>query len=353
MIRTVITMKRALLLLVLAGCTVHSARADGHILIRVSCKVIVNVSGDLPPGFHENFVAAAIDMANQAMDAHGRGYRFVLVDPVFQIGGDGSHRPQPSRYFNPQFYLNRHLRDEMESDALANPELYAWNASAVNIFFNADSWHLCPRASDQLIVLLGQVSPIEESYSHTVGHLMNLCHVAGCECQFCCESDQTGTCHTSPGNDGMSDTLPVLSCWDQDEIAQHNFGLNYAQLSAGQQSQVDDVHLNIMITPSCGNGAIRPIVSLTERQLDRWADTASVTRLDVCDGQTFFVDAAFNGFETGRSSNPFNRIVEGLHEADGGGDIVMIRGGTYLENLTISEPVTLRAPRGHSARIGG
>ena len=73
----------------------------------------------------------------------------------------------------------------------------------------------------------------------------------------------------------------------------------------------------------------------------------------ICDGQTFFVDAAFNGgFVNGRSSNPFNRVAEGLHEADGGGDIVLIRGGDYFENLTISAPVTLRTPRGQTARIG-
>lgn len=343
----------ALLVLLAGGSTLASARADGHIQIRLSCKVIVNVFEELPSGFDESDVATAIDAANQQMDAHGRGYRFVLVDPVIQSGGGASGRPLPSTYFNPEFSINEHRRDEMESDALANPGLYAWNASAINIFINADSLPLCPRASDQLIALPVHRGSRAMSYGHTVGHLMNLCHVAGCECVRCCETGQTGTCHTSPGNDGMSDTLPTVTCWDQNAIAQNTFGLNYGQSSAGQQSQVDDVYLNIMNNRiDCHGGVFSPIVRLTERQLDRWADTASVTRLGVCDGQTFFVDAAFNGFETGRSSNPFNRVAEGLSQADGGGDIVLIRNGVYLENLTLSEPVTLRTQRGHVARIG-
>lgn len=347
-------MERALVLLLLAGCIPSLARADGHILIRLSVKVIVNVFEELPSGFDDDDVVAAIDAANQQMDAHGRGYRFVLVEPVIQIGGGASGRPLPSTYFNPEFSINEYKRDEMEEDALANPGLYAWNSSAVNIFINNDSLPLCPRTSDKLIALPVHRGSRAMSYGHTVGHLMDLCHVAGCECAFCCETGETGTCHTSPGNDGMSDTLPNVTCWDQDEIAQHNFGLDYAQLSAPQQSQVDDVYLNLLNNRiDCHGGVFNPIVRLTERQLDHWADTASVTLLGVCDGQTFFVDAAFNGFETGRSSNPFNRVAEGLHEADGGGDIVLIRGGNYFENLTLSTPVTLRAPRGNTARVGG
>lgn len=352
--RTGKQLRSAALLILLAGGSISaSARTDGHILIRLSVKVIVDVFEELPPGFDESDVVAAIDEANQQMEAHGRGYQFVLVDPVIQIGGGASGRPLPSTYFNPEFSINEFRRDEMESDALANPGLYAWNSSAVNVFINADNLPLCPRASDQLIVLPVHRSSRALSYGHTVGHLLNLCHVAGCECTRCCEADKTGTCHTSPGNDGMSDTLPNITCWDQDEIAQHNFGRSYAELNGAEQGLVDDVYLNIMNNRiDCHGGVFSPIARLTERQLDRWADTASVGRLGVCDGQTFFVDAAFNGFETGRSSNPFNRIPEGLSAADGGGDIVLIRGGAYADHLTISAPVTLRARRGETARIG-
>ncbi|MCG3128109.1 MAG: hypothetical protein CHACPFDD_02984 [Phycisphaerae bacterium] len=143
----------ALLVLFAGGLFSPSVRADGHILIRVSCKVIVNVFEELPSGFHEEDIAAAIDAANQQMDAHGRGYRFVLVEPVIQIGGGASGRPLPSTYFHPEFSINEYKRDEMEEDALANPGLYAWNSSAVNIFINDDSLPLCPRTSDRLIAL--------------------------------------------------------------------------------------------------------------------------------------------------------------------------------------------------------
>jgi hypothetical protein len=349
-------MKRFITMLMIAGsCIATTAQADSVINIRLSCKVILDFFGDPPPSFDDGEVELAVGQLNQLMETYGSGYRFVLVDPVIFIGGGGSSRPLPSTYFDARFRTNPSLRDDMESDAIANPALYAWNPTAVNIFIHNDTLTLCPRFSDRLIVLPAGRASLALAYIHAVGLHLNLCHVSGCECTSCCEVDESGVCHTAPGNDGTSDTLPNTSCWNQDQIAQHNFGVNYNQLSASLRSLVDDVYLNVLSNRTyCSGGFITPIVRLTGGQLDRLADTASLApRLSVCDGQMFYVDATFTGFETGRSTNPFDRVAEGLSSADSGGDIVMIRSGNYAETIRISTPVTLRTPRGHTARIGG
>lgn len=187
---------------------------------------------------------------------------------------------------------------------------------------------------------------------HEFGHFFDLCHTQGCPCG-CCDPDLTGPCHTTPGDDNVADTLPDLACWDRDDISQHTFGVNYNILpSSAHRERVDNVFLNIMSyhRSGCGQGA--DVARLTEGQLDHWSDVASFTRVSVRDGRTLFVQAGAGGSQNGRSTTPFDLVAEGRNAANGGGDIVMIRGGIYPENLAFTSPVTLRAPRGQVARIG-
>lgn len=346
-------MTRAFLLLVLAVCTVHGVRADGVIVIRLSCKAILApLSGAPPEDFQESDITNAVETMNTLMDAYGRGYRFVLVDPITRVGERGGHsRPNPSHYYGINMVAQPDERLNMESDALENPELYDWNFSAINIYINtANSGLMCGFQNSQVIVIGGGDANRAAVHLHELGHFFGLCHTQGCS-NGCCDG-------SGPGSDGLDDTIVDLPCWDRDEIAQHNFGENYNQLSSDEQNDVDNVLFNVMSYHSalqnCGMNNTSFAGRLTEHQLDRWSDTASVARFDVCDGRTFFVLANAGGSQTGRSTNPFDRVAEGIDAADpAGGDIVMIRSGAYPENLTINIPVTLRAPRGHIARIGG
>ncbi|MGE0480368.1 MAG: hypothetical protein AB7Q17_07845 [Phycisphaerae bacterium] len=331
-----------------------AAFADGVILLRLSYKVILNpVDGSLPQGFSDAAIDDSIDEMNASLDTYGRGYRFERVEFIHRVGNIGGFdRPNPSHYFDINMLEEDGQRANMQADALANPTFYAWNQNAVNIYINeANTGGTCARPSEQLIVIGGSSSGTGWLYLHEIGHYFDLCHTQGCSCG-CCDAGQTGECHTAPGNDNIADTLPDLACWERDDIAQNAFGANYANLAPFQREQVDDVFLNIMSyhRSGCGQGA--SVARLTELQLDHWADTASFARLSVRDGRTFFVQAGAGGSQNGRSTNPFDLIAEGRNAANGGGDIVMIRGGNYPENLRISTPVTLRTPRGSLARIG-
>ena len=94
------------------------------------------------------------------------------------------------------------------------------------------------------------------------------------------------------------------------------------------------------------------VLAVVSAETAACAETASGSRVDWCDGMCFFVDDNAPFFHNGRSANPFATLSQGISAADGGGDIVMIRAGKYPERLTIRHPVTLRAPRGQTARIG-
>lgn len=342
------------LVLIAAASFAASATADGVIALRLSYKVILDpADGSLPQGFSDAAIDSAIVEMNDFLDSYGRGYRFVRVDPIQRVGNVGGFdRPNPCYYFDINMLEHHEERANMQADALQFPQPYQWNQNAVNIYINeANTGGTCARPTEQLIVIGGGSSGVGWLHLHEIGHYFDLCHTQGCPCG-CCEAGQSGECHTVPGDDNIADTLPDLACWDRDDIAQHNFGVNYASLASFQREEVDNVFLNIMSyhRSGCGQGA--DVARLTELQLDHWADTASFTRLSVRDGRTFFVQAGVGGSQNGRSTSPFDLVAEGRNAANGGGDIVMIRGGNYLENLTFNTPMTLRTPRGNVARIG-
>ncbi len=340
------------------------ARADHEIFIHLSYKVIISPSGGgRPPGVTDSVIDSAIDEMNQLMVSQGRGYRFVRIDPVIDVGGTFSFgiasRPSPSRYYginmlNPSF---SNARQQMEDDALDNQSLYAWNPNAINIYINqANAGGQCAFPANQLIAVGAGSADNGALQLHEIGHYFGLCHTQGCPCGCCGAFGATGECNTEPGDDGISDTLPDLACWDRDDIAMHSFGVAYSQLAEFAQRRVDDVFLNIMSyhRGGCGHsGGGATTERLTERQLDQWSDAAFATRRGVCDGRTYFVQAgAFLPIATGRPDRPFPTVGGGLGAATSPTDIVMIRGGTYPETLRLSTPVTLRTPRGNVARIG-
>ncbi|MGE3181737.1 MAG: hypothetical protein AB7N71_08910 [Phycisphaerae bacterium] len=345
----------AFLSLLISICIAPAAHAEAFITVRLSYKVILRGSdGQRPDGVTEAGIDQAIADMNALHQSYGRGYRFVRVDPIIEVGGLGEfQRPSPGYYCFREMFQNTVEHSNMLADATANPGMYAWNSDAVNIYINNNNVAgTCVFPSRQLSVIGPTASSQAEVTLDEIGHYFNLCHTHGCQCG-CCDPFEEGTCNTVPGDDNVLDTLPDLPCWTSNEIAEHNFGVDFADLSPQQQEQVRDVFFNIMSFHgrNCGT-SISGVSRLTERQLNRWADAASTGSNHVCDGQTHFIDAGFNGVETGRSANPYNRVAEGLAAATGGWDILMIRGGNYFENLTISAPVTLRTPRGQLARIG-
>jgi hypothetical protein len=333
-----------------------SALADDVIKIRLSYKVILDpATGLRPAGVTDADIDQAVAGANDLLKTYNRGYRLVRVGPVADIGGVGGfNRPNPSYYYGVDFE-NAPEFDNLDADAHAHPGQYAWNFSAINLFIVPQliGGHCSNPSTGRESIFIGTDSDLVASaHLHEISHFFSLCHTQGCPCSAC--GSGSGECNTVPGDDEIADTLPDLQCWTRDDIAT-NFppfnGRTFDQLNQAEQELVNDVFYNLMSYHRVDHPPNYAHTRQTEDQLDLFADWASGYRTAVRDGSTIFVDRGAGGTEDGSSTSPFNTVAEGLGAA-GATDIVLIRPGTYSENLRIRDPVTLRVPRTGTARIG-
>ncbi|MCP4312153.1 MAG: hypothetical protein GY790_12880 [Bacteroidetes bacterium] len=361
------------------------ARAqDDVIMINVSYKVVLDpATGTRPPGATNMNINNAVTRMNTLMQSYSRGYQFRLIE-IVDVGGLGV-TTGPGRWFNTNFFDSEMVlyngnwigqgaawKLEMEADAEANPATYVWRDNAINIYITnnfgggtssfPESFRIFTppgtaaiQLDDREIVIIdngsAQNGPL---HLHEIGHYFDLYHTQGDICGECADAEEffppAGTaaiqlddnvrdtiCRTIPGDDGIEDTLPDLECWTQDQIANFTYIQAYATLSPEERNNVDDVFFNIMSYHAASG-------RLTELQLDKWANTANISRLNVVDGRTFTVQPEDSGF-----SLPL--IIDSALP----GDIVLFKPGIYdvTTPMTISKPMTLRATREGGVIIGG
>lgn len=346
------------------------AQADAVITIDLSYKVVLNpADGQPPPKVSQAGIDQAVDVMNEKLSSYWRGCRVQRVGPVTQVGGMGDVTG-PSQWYDTDFLDPDNglaWRDQMEAAAMDDPTAYAWNSNAINLYITHGICigGLCSFPSHEIIII-GYCSDDDGGVQlHEIGHYYDLCHTYGCPCGGCgtpivatdCMGNPgiTGVCDGNPGDpedpgipgdDGISDTLCDLDCWGPNDRALWNFGTDYENLTAAQQSMVDTATSNLM--------SLRSKVNMAEGQLDRWADESNVARFNVCDGgRTRFVDTTAGGGGNGSSTQPYDTVQDGVTFANPGGvDIVLLRPGVYPEDLTITKALTLRATRAGPATIG-
>ncbi len=327
-----------------------SAFAQGGIItIDLSYKVVLNpANGSRPPGVNNADIDNAIDQMNTLLETYWRGYRFRRVGTIQNVGGLNQFTTGPSRYYNTDFFASNGgaLKDQMEAAAIANPAQYGWRNNAINIYIvNGICGGKCSFPSEDNIVLIGACSDGDGPLQlHEFGHYFNLCHTQGCPCGSC-DNTKTGTCHTTPGNDGVDDTIGDLQCWGRNNIAQNAYGTTYNNLNNFGKNQVDNVFLNIM---SYHGNTDR----MTEGQMDRWTDAAKLFRLGVLDRNVHMVRKVnFALLQLGTSAFPYISVANGVNAAKAG-DVLVVKPGTYPENLTINKRLSIRATRAGVVNIG-
>ncbi len=333
-----------------------SARAQ-YIEIRLSYKAVLNpATGQRAQDFTDAQIDQAIAQMNQLHASYNRGFRFVRVEPIWNIGSLGD-TTGPSRWFNSNFSSPNNgliLRDQMEAAARSDVR-YLWNISAINIYLTGGiSGGLGSRPGHDIVLLGGAIAGDGARQLREIGHYFDLCDIQGCDCGDC--GPNLGQCNT-PGDDGLFDTPPDLPCWDQNASANYNYGAPYTSLSPGQQSYVDNAFFNLM---SPRGGGTR----LTWGQLDRWTDTASGTRRGVTTGRTWYVQAFANPcfFQSGYSDcgfflgGPLGGFLTATELANpAGGDVIRLTSSVNeTDNLprTYSRPATWRNGVGYNITIG-
>lgn len=334
-------LRLALLLLLAAPAPAFAASSD--ISMRISVKFILGPGNAMPGGGNGNFngfddITNQVSVANAFLRGTGRGYQFQIWENT-TVAGDAS------AFFN----LSRDDKEDLEAAAEADPTEFKYRNNAINMYVNnADNSAVCSFPPDDDIILYGQSSR-STSLWHESGHYFNLSHTHtgqdflngnGTDCTNKCSCAQV----LGGSSDGCADTIADNECWDtQNLIAQGNYGMNYASLSAANQTRVDNIHFNIMSYHDTRD-------RMTSDQLDRWTDAANGDRNADCTGRTRFVATTGNDATgDGSSGNRFKTLAMGVAVASGGGiDIVLLRAGNYNEPQTITKAVTLRATRGNA-----
>lgn len=347
------------------GLGATPARASGSIDIRVSIKIILNpVDGTRPPvspgvavgELHLLFMTAFAN-AN-LLGPTGRGYRFIITE-VEDIGTPCTSCTigNPSLWYDAAFGDNTTPLKSLEDQAKIDPD-YLWRTNAANVYVNAGQGNGAissfpppdPRSNDITVVGAGCFAPglvtgfAGGIFNHEMGHYFNLPH-PNSSIDTCCNPS---TCIGD--GDGISDTVLDGPCFLRDVIAQANYGAVYANLTPVQRDSVDFGYWNNMayLHPDQEPYGSTLLTLLTEKQMDRWTDTANDTRTGVRSGHTRFVCWGCGG--TGTSASPM-ALTTAVSQSNAP-DIVLLKQGNYPINPTWSAPMTFRATRLGPARIG-
>lgn len=358
-------MTRLFLLLLSAVPLVPRPAQAQYIWVNLSFKAVLHpTSGLRPYVFTEADIDATVARMNETLARYERGFRVRRVDPLYDIGGPGQGGTNgPSKWFWPSprdpYPPNPNIRnqEQMDGEARSNPVSYRWNSNAVNYYviagfgLGADAGEASYPSGGYQIVTLGTVDN-DLVILHETGHWFELYHTHGS-----CVRDTNNVCGTAAncgmvgpyfgwrlGDDGIADTLPVQAgdfCFTlQDHLALANFGIGYGACLPEQANQVDDAYFNLM-----AYGFNRIMDRLTPLQLDKWTRYANNERGFATSGRTRFVSPTGNNASSGLDPTaPKRTVLNAVNaSATGGGDIVLLRPGNYNEQITINQPVTLRA----------
>jgi len=397
---------RSFLVAALAALTVLSAPAAADIRIRVSVKLLYDdtVNPPIPPGgnvnrdtledadhcsavdFDSSAVSCALEIqekfayVNRVMADLGRGYSFEVVEiiPLYDPPA-----PPPSTGVDAWTFANVADDEDALNTAAASDTSLRFRNDMLNVYVfdtiaGGFSDNVVVGATNKVATVAQDRSGSWPRFFHELGHNLGLFHTHGV------------TGNPNPC-DGVCDTQTDNQSWDHlDTLSVHVFGATFANLTCPQQQQVFDLIFNIMAYHG-DNGNdwdCRPFVfdsvrcgitnagkvgmcryRLTPDQLDRMTNRLNnLHTIGVVSGRTVFVNRNYNPCTyapnqpacgpcpcdqaprklNGDADQPETTVASALAKtaSDGAQDVVLIRGGNYNEQLTISQPVQLRATRG-------
>lgn len=341
----------AVVLTFLAGAPVVQAQ---YINIRVSAKFILNTNGLPPSGRYANSNdwRLATDNANAGNVRFWRGYRYQYPSFDGNISGYGQY-----------YRLDQSEAVHFEYAMRANAGQTGWRNDALNVYVvsrnlgdpgaeGCAGWASNPED----VIILGP--PYGSMNGRITVFCANMEGAPGSELSILGHEfgHHLGLIHTW-ADDRVADTVvdaDPTPC-EQDGLpdwcsCKYSNTLARAAAQGWSQSVLRTATNNLM-SYHCGND---DDFDLTEGQLDRWADIARRYLASEMTGVTYFVDRNNSqGGNDGYSSNPYRTVQAGVTAATTtSGNILVVRPGSYNEQITIANPVTLRATRAGPVTIG-
>jgi|GEM_PF-357465 len=351
-----------ILMLLLGAPAVHAQ----YINIRVSAKFILNSSNLPPSGTYTttNGWRQAIDTANAGNARFGRGFRYQY--PTFDGNVSGY-----SQYFN----LDGTEPLPFEFSIRSNAGQTGWRTDALNVY--VVNRNLGPAGNEYCAGWASNPEDLLDTappYNTMKGRITVFCAgmqgAPGSELTILAHEfgHHMGLIHTW-ADDRVADT-PVdadpTPC-EQSSVpgwCSCKFANTLARAAQqGWSPSVLQVATNNIMSYHCENDLD---FDLTEGQLDRWADMTRRYLASEMTGVTYFVDrnsttlipegysanyhTVFPGLPAG---GPYASVTAGVAAATTtSGNIVVLRPGNYNEQITLNQPVTLRATRAGWASIG-
>lgn len=318
-------------------CWFAAIEARAEITWRLSIKLIADEEGQIPASWVRR-LQADVTHANRVLARSARGYRLEITELLTLTGVSQWHATK----------VDSANAADLHNAARAQPALYGLRTNAINVYvvYNRCGFY-CHHADGAGEVLLTGAGDDSVPLLHLCGHYFNLedTHLGqrflydnGGECGLL---DPCGCARQLPGDgDGTDQTAPDNQCYpDSDTIARAAFNLPFAELDPGRQLRVENTRYNVM---SYHDQADR----LTADQLDIMTNDSNNRRRAVASGNTWFVATNGSDSNSGRNSNNrFKTATKALSVAVGG-DVILLRGGTYTVPAFINQPLTISATRG-------
>jgi hypothetical protein len=310
------------LLMSLAPAIAHAA-----VPVRLSVKFILDAQGNRGTAAGnlvlDQDVQDQVDRANEVLLGMESEFRVELLEIVDLPDHEYHHADDVTdslaNIYNNAFLL--HAANPLMPDRRAE---YAWRDDAINLYItgDADGSGAAYLPGRNHIAVMGQGANAT-TLAHEIGHNLDLLHTF------------------EGGGDGCSDTLidrnprqQTGSFWGKDEIANENFGINYASLDATQQRQVDEVFSDVMSYHDSNNRSFLSGCQMGRKSAQAWDDRDwLVTRRPV------YVDpAAGAGGNSGSWPNPYATLDEAIVAGNLGNRVMVLLEGTHSMSSPLSAP---------------
>lgn len=269
----------------------HVCRAQ--VPFRVSIKFILDAGGNRPATGNLNTNEEVGDQLERGNNALTFNRSELRIDNLGIVDVAGI-----SQWYD----VDRSELEALRAIAIANPTTYAWRNDAINVYINgfcAGGRALFPPTND--IIIIGQCCT-PDVLIHELGHSFKLYH--------------------THDEDGCADTIKDDSSWEQDDIAQNNFGDVYANLTAQQKALVDIVWFNIM---SYHAGDV-----LSPCQMDRMSTQGYEDKAWLYSREPVYVNSAATGFlPSGSFLDPHKYFDWALNATNIDGKVIVLQAGSY------------------------